>query len=71
MAMWRSGHRTIYELNAWQKADAFAMLLHDVCSELQVGRDKEWLLYLLIKPATSCERHWKRAGITPILPNVC
>jgi hypothetical protein len=47
MAMWRAEHRSVYELNVWQKADAFSTLLHDVCGELDLGRDKEWLLYLL------------------------
>jgi hypothetical protein len=30
MARWRSGRRNIDELNAWQKADEFSMLLHDM-----------------------------------------
>ena len=47
MARWRSGRRSIDELNAWQRADEFSTLLHNVCRELNVGRDKEWLIYLL------------------------
>jgi hypothetical protein len=47
MAMWRSGRRNVYELDAWQKVDEFSTLLHDVCHELDLNRDKEWLLYLL------------------------
>ena len=34
MALWRSGRRNIAELNAWQKADEFSTLLHDMCREL-------------------------------------
>ena len=71
MAMWRSGRRTIDELNAWQKADAFSTLLHDMCSELHVGRDKEWLIYLLDQAGRlmreALEEGWNR----PILPNTC
>src|SRR5882672_6413689 len=47
MAMWHLECRNVYELNAWQKADEFSTLLHDVCRELDLGRDKEWLIYLL------------------------
>jgi hypothetical protein len=47
MAMWRSEHQHVYALNAWQQADAFATLLHEVCRELALGRDKAWLIYLL------------------------
>ena len=47
MAIWRSGRRNLDELNAWQKADEFSTLLHDMCRELHVGHDKEWLIYLL------------------------
>lgn len=47
MAMWRAGHRSVYELNEWQHIDTFATLLQEVCHELDVSRDKEWLLYLL------------------------
>jgi len=47
MAMWHLECRNVYELNAWQKADAFSTLLHEVCRELDLGRDKEWLIYLL------------------------
>jgi hypothetical protein len=47
MARWRSGRRSLAEINAWQRADEFSTLLHNVCRELNVGRDKEWLIYLL------------------------
>jgi hypothetical protein len=47
MTTWRSGRRNLDELNAWQKADEFSTLLHDVCRELDVSHDKEWLTYLL------------------------
>jgi len=47
MARWRSGRRSIDKLNAWQRADEFSTLLPNVCRELNVGRDKEWLIYLL------------------------
>ena len=74
MAMWRSEHRTIYELNAWQKADAFATLLHDVCSELQVGRDKEWLLYLLDQAGRlmreALEEGWNRTYLAECLLSI-
>ena len=74
MAMWRSGHRTIYELNAWQKADAFATLLHDVCSEIQVGRDKEWLLYLLDQAGRlmreALEEGWNRTYLAECLLSI-
>jgi hypothetical protein len=47
MAGWRAGRRSIDEINAWQRADEFSTLLHNVCRELHMGRDKEWLIYLL------------------------
>jgi hypothetical protein len=47
MAVWRAGHRSVYELDEWQKADEFSTLLHNVCGELDLGRDKEWLIHLL------------------------
>ena len=47
MALWRAGHRSVYELNEWQQVEAFSTLIDDVCRELDLGRDKEWLLYLL------------------------
>ena len=72
--MWRSGHRTIYELNAWQKADTFATLLHDVCHELQVGRDKEWLLYLLEQAGRlmreTLEEGWNRTYLAECLLSI-
>jgi hypothetical protein len=74
MAMWRSGPRTIYELNAWQKTDAFATLLHDVCRELQVGRDKEWLLYLLEQAGRlmreALEEGWNRTYLAECLLSI-
>ena len=47
MEMWRSGVQNVYELHEWQKVDEFSALLRDVCGELDLGRDKAWLLYLL------------------------
>jgi hypothetical protein len=47
MAIWHWERQKVYELNAWQKADAFSTLLHEVCRELDLGSDKEWLIYLL------------------------
>ena len=71
MATWRSGHRTIYELNAWQKADEFSTLLHDMCSQLHVGRDKEWLLYLLNQAGRlmrdALEEGWNRTYLAEYL----
>jgi hypothetical protein len=71
MAMWRSGRRSIDELNAWQKADEFSMLLHDLCSELHVGRDKEWLIYLLNQAGRlmrdALEEGWNRTYLAEYL----
>jgi 23S rRNA-intervening sequence protein len=71
MAMWRSGRRNIDELNAWQKADEFSMLLHDMCSELHVGRDKEWLIYLLDNAGRlmrdALEEGWNRTYLAEYL----
>src|SRR5437870_12657375 len=67
MALWRSGRRNIDELNAWQKADEFSTLLHDMCRELHVGRDKEWLLYLLKQAGRlmrdALEEGWNRTHL--------
>ena len=71
MAMWRSGRRNIDELNAWQKADEFSTLLHDMCSELHVSRDKEWLIYLLNQAGRlmrdALEEGWNRAYLAEYL----
>jgi len=71
MAMWHSGRRNIDELNAWQKADEFSTLLHDVCSELRVGRDKDWLIYLLNQASRlmrdALEEGWNRAYLAEYL----
>jgi hypothetical protein len=74
MATWRSGHRNIYELHAWQKADAFATLLHDVCNELQLGHDKAWLLYLLEQAGRlmreALEEGWNRTYLAECLLSI-
>ena len=71
MARWRSGRRNIDELNAWQKADEFSTLLHDLCSELHVGRDKEWLIYLLNQVGRlmrdALEEGWNRTYLAEYL----
>jgi hypothetical protein len=71
MARWRAGHRNIDELNAWQKADEFSTLLHDVCSQLHVGRDKEWLIYLLNQAGRlmrdTLEEGWNRTYLAEYL----
>jgi hypothetical protein len=71
MALWRSGRRNIDELNAWQKADEFSTLLHAMCSELHVGHDKEWLIYLLKQAGRlvrdALEEGWNRAYLAEYL----
>ena len=71
MALWRSGRRNIDELNAWQKADEFSTLLHEMGSELYIGRDKEWLLYLLDKAGRlmrdALEEGWNRTYLAEYL----
>ena len=71
MARWRSGRRDIEELNAWQKADEFSTLLHDMCRELHVGRDKEWLMYLLTQAGRlirdALEEGWNRTYLAEYL----
>ena len=34
-------------LQAWQRANVFFESLESICDELNLGRDKEWLLYLI------------------------
>jgi hypothetical protein len=71
MARWRPGRRNMDELNAWQKADAFSTLLHDVCRELNVGRDKAWLIYLLQQAGRlmrdTLEEGWNRTYLAEYL----
>ena len=71
MALWRSGRRNIAELNAWQKADEFSTLLHDMCRELHMGHDKEWLIYLLKQAGRlvrdALEEGWNRAYLAEYL----
>ena len=71
MARWRSGRRNIDELNAWQKTDEFSTLLQDVCRELNLGHDKEWLLYLLTQASRllrdALEEGWNRTHLAEYL----
>ena len=71
MARWRSGRRSVEELNAWQRTDEFSTLLHNVCRELNVGRDKEWLIYLLNQAGRlmrdALEEGWNRAYLAEYL----
>ena len=71
MAMWRSGRQNVYEFDAWQKVDTFSTLLHDVCRGLDLGRDKEWLLYLLKQAGQlmreAVEEGWKREHLAECL----
>jgi hypothetical protein len=71
MAGWHSGRRNIDELNAWQKADEFSTLLHNMCNELHVGRDKEWLIYLLNQAGRlmrdALEEGWNRTYLAEYL----
>ena len=64
MAMWHSGRRNVYELDAWQKVDEFSTLLADMCQELDLDHDKEWLLYLLTQASRlmrqTVEEGWNR-----------
>src|SRR5207244_2276913 len=56
---------------AWQKADELSTLLHDMCSALQVGRDKEWLIYLLNQSGRlmrdALEEGWNRPYLAEYL----
>ena len=74
MAMWYWERRNVYELNAWQKADEFSTLLHEVCRELDLGRDKEWLLYLLNQAGqlmrAAVEEGWSRAHLAECLVGI-
>src|SRR5215813_1680076 len=71
MAIWRSGRRNIDELNAWQKADEFSTSLHNTCRELNVGHDKEWLIYLLNQAGRlmrdALEEGWNRTYLAEYL----
>jgi len=71
MVMWRAGRRNVYELNEWQKADEFATLLHDVCRDLDLGHDKEWLLYLLKQAGQlmreAVEEGWNREHLAEFI----
>jgi hypothetical protein len=74
MVIWRAGYRSVYELNAWQKADAFSTLLHDVGRELDLGHDKEWLIYLLNQAGqlmrAAVEEGWNRAHLAECLLSI-
>src|SRR5919108_3282532 len=75
MAMWRAGHRTIYELTEWQKADEFSTLLHDVCRELDLGRDREWLIDLLEQAGRlmreALQEGWSREYLAEFILGIC
>ena len=71
MAMWHWERQKVYELNAWQKVDAFSMLLHDVCRDLDLGHDKAWLIYLLHQTGermrAAVEEGWHREHLAECL----
>jgi four helix bundle protein len=75
MATWRAGHRNVYELNEWQKADEFATLLHDVCRELDLGRDQEWLIELLTQAGRlvreALQEGWNREYLAEFILGIC
>jgi hypothetical protein len=74
MAMWHWERQKVYELNAWQKVDEFSTLLHDVCRELDLGHDKEWLIYLLNQAGqlmrAAVEEGWNRAHLAECLVGI-
>ena len=74
MAMWHWERRKVYELNAWQKVDEFSTLLNNVCRELDLGRDKEWLIYLLNQAGqlmrAAVEEGWNRAHLAECLVGI-
>lgn len=71
MARWRSERQKLAELNAWQKADEFSTLLNILCRDLNVGHDKEWLIYLLNQAGRlvrdALEEGWNRAYLAEYL----
>jgi hypothetical protein len=71
MAQWRSGRRSIDELNAWQRANELSTLLHGMGRELHMGRDKEWLIYLLDQAVRlvrdALEEGWNRTYLAEYL----
>ena len=71
MAIWHAGRRHVYERDAGQKAEAFSTLLHEVCRGLDLGRDKEWLIYLLQQAGQlmreAIEDGWKREHLAECL----
>jgi hypothetical protein len=75
MAVWRAGHRSIYELNEWQRAEEFATFLHDVCRELDLGRDQEWLVDLLEQAGRlmreALQEGWNREYLAEFILGIC
>jgi hypothetical protein len=75
MAVWRAGHRSIYELNEWQRAEEFATLLHDVCRELDLGRDREWLVDLFEQAGRlmreALQEGWNREYLAEFILGIC
>jgi 23S rRNA-intervening sequence protein len=75
MAVWRAEHRSIYELNEWQRAEEFATLLHDVCRELDLGRDQEWLVDLLEQVGRlmreALQEGWNREYLAEFILGIC
>jgi hypothetical protein len=71
MAQWRAGRRSIDELNAWQRANELSTLLHGMGRELHMGRDKEWLIYLLDQAVRlvrdALEEGWNRTYLAEYL----
>lgn len=71
MAMWHAGHDSVYELAEWQQVDEFVTLLHEVCGALDLGREREWLLYLLAQTGrlmrAVVEESWHREHLAEFI----
>jgi len=58
-------------LQAWQRANVFYESLESICDELNLGRDKEWLLYLIREVGRSIPEAiadgWQRDSVAETL----
>ena len=58
-------------LQAWQRANIFYESLEDICAEMDLGRDKEWLLYLIREVGRSIPEAiadgWQRESVAETL----
>jgi hypothetical protein len=70
MTSWRSGRSSLYETREWRAIQDLAAGVRTLSAGLDLGRDKEWLLYLLDESARlltqALEEGWRSTYLADV-----